>query len=77
MTDNDREELTFKNMSDLQILLYKTRNSLNFMSNDEKNDFLSRYTWIAEVEEILSELEETEYNETKVRDLYYFIKQRT
>ena len=77
MTDNDREELTFKNMSDLQILLYKTRNSLNFMSNDEKNDFLSRYISIAEVEEILTELEETEYNETKVRDLYNFIKLRT
>jgi len=77
MTDNDREELTFKNMSDLQILLYKTRNSLNFMSNEEKNDFLTRYISIAEVEEILTELEETEYNETKVRDLYNFIKLRT
>ena len=77
MTDNDREELTFKNMSDLQILLYKTRNSLNFMSNEEKNDFLTRYISIAEVEEILTELEETEYNETKVGDLYNFIKLRT
>jgi hypothetical protein len=77
MSDNDRDELAFENMSDLQKLLYKTRNSLNFMSNDEKNDFLSRYITIAEVEEILNELEKTHYDETKVRDLYYFIKIRT
>jgi hypothetical protein len=77
MSDNDRDELAFNNMSDIQKLLYKTRNSLNFMSNDEKNDFLTRYITIAEVEEILNELEETDYDETKVRDLYTFIKIRT
>jgi len=77
MSDNDRDELAFENMSDLQKLLYKTRNSLNFMSNDEKNDFLTRYITIADVEEILNELEKTDYDETKVRDLYYFIKIRT
>jgi hypothetical protein len=64
-------------MSDIQKLLYKTRNSLHFMSNEEKNDFLTRYITIAEVEEILNELEETDYDETKVRNLYTFIKIRT
>jgi hypothetical protein len=77
MTDNDREELAFKNMSDLQILLYKTRNSLHFMSNDEKNDFLSKYISIADTEEILNELEQRDYDETKIRDLYNFIRIRT
>ena len=77
MSENDRDELAFNNMSDIQKLLYKTRNSLNFMSNDEKNDFLTRYIMISEVEEILNELEETDYDETKVRDLYTFIKIRT
>jgi hypothetical protein len=77
MTDNDREELVFKNMSDLQILLYKTRNSLNFMSNDEKKDFLSRYIIVADTEEILNELEQRDYDETKIRDLYSFIRIRT
>jgi hypothetical protein len=77
MSDNDRDELAFNNMSDIQKLLYKTRNSLNFMSNDEKNDFLTRYITIAEVEEILNELEERDYDETKIRDLYKFIKMRT
>jgi len=74
MSDNDRDELAFENMSELQKLLYKTRNSLNFMSNDEKNDFLTRYITIAEVEEILNELEERDYDETKIRSLYSFIK---
>ena len=77
MSDNDRDELAFDNMSELQKVLYKTRNSLNFMSNDEKNDFLSRYITIADVEEIVNELEKIDYDETKVRDLYYFIKIRT
>jgi hypothetical protein len=77
MSDNDRDELVFNNMSDIQKLLYKTLNLLNFMSNEEKNDFLTRYITIAEVEEILNELEETDYDQTKVRHLYTFIKIRT
>ena len=77
MSENDRDELAFNNMSDIQKLLYKTRNLLNFMSNDEKNDFLTRYITISDVEEILNEIEETNYDETKVRDLYTFIKIRT
>jgi len=77
MSENDRDELVFNNMSDIQKLLYKTRNLLNFMSNDEKNDFLTRYITISDVEEILNEIEETNYDETKVRDLYTFIKIRT